>query len=108
MAMLRLARRTGRSDLVRLVASVRSPDDLLYPDELPGPETTIVYTRRPPPSSARPPGRLTAADLPAPVAADTTAYVCGSAGFCNAAGDLLVEAGLPVERIRVERFGPTG
>ncbi len=52
MAMLRLSRRTGRSDLVRLVASVRSPDDLLYSDELPGPETTIVYTRRPPPSSA--------------------------------------------------------
>ena len=48
MAMLRLARRTGRSDLVRLVVSVRSPDDLLYAAELPGPETTIVYTRRRP------------------------------------------------------------
>jgi ferredoxin-NADP reductase len=108
MAMLRLARRTGRSDLVRLVASVRGPDDLLYPDELPGPETTIVFTRRPPPTSTRPPGRLTAGDLPARVAPDATAYVCGSAGFCNAIGDLLVESGLPVERIRVERFGPTG
>ena len=53
-------------------------------------------------------GAADAADLPAPLAPDTTAYVCGSAGFCNAAGDLLVEAGRPVERIRVERFGPTG
>jgi ferredoxin-NADP reductase len=36
MAMLRLARRTGRADLVRVVVSVRSPDDLYYADELPG------------------------------------------------------------------------
>ena len=37
MAMLRLARRTGRTDLVRLVVSVRSPDDLLYADRAPRP-----------------------------------------------------------------------
>ena len=36
MAMLRLARRTGRTDLVRLVVSVRSPDDLFFADELVG------------------------------------------------------------------------
>jgi ferredoxin-NADP reductase len=36
------------------------------------------------------------------------AYVCGSAGFANTASDLLVDVGVPVERIRVERFGPTG
>ena len=52
MAMLRLARRTNRSDLVRVVVSVRSPADLYYADELPGPETTIVYTREAPPSFA--------------------------------------------------------
>ena len=49
MAMLRLARRTGRSDLVRLVVSARSPDDLYYAAELPGPETTVIYTRTNPP-----------------------------------------------------------
>jgi ferredoxin-NADP reductase len=42
MAMLRLARANGRPDLVRLVVSVRSPVDLYYADELPGPESTIV------------------------------------------------------------------
>ncbi len=49
MAMLRLASAAGRSDLLRLVVSVRSPADLYYADELPGPETTIVYdaTRAP-------------------------------------------------------------
>jgi ferredoxin-NADP reductase len=63
MAMLRLARREGRSDLVRLVVSVRRPEDLCYQGELPGPETTVVYTRVAPPAWPRPPGRLTPADL---------------------------------------------
>jgi len=110
MAMLRHARRTGKSDRVRLVVSVRSPAELLYADELPGPETTVVHTREAPAGSTRPPGRITLADLgPALSAVDpvTTAYVCGSAGFCDSVTALLVEAGLPVERIRVERFGPT-
>jgi ferredoxin-NADP reductase len=108
MAMLRLARRSGTADRVRMVVSVRSPEDLLFAAELPGPETTLVFTRVVPPSTMRPPGRLSVADLPPPVSPDTTAYVCGSAGFCNTAGDLLVGLGIPVERIRTERFGPTG
>jgi hypothetical protein len=45
MAMLRLARRNGTANLVRLVVWVRSPEVLYYADELPGPKTTIVYTR---------------------------------------------------------------
>jgi ferredoxin-NADP reductase len=108
MAMLRLARHLGRTDLVRLVVSVRSPEDLYYADELPGPDTTIVYTRAAPPGALRPPGRLQLDDI-APVAnADLTAYVCGSSGFAESASDLLMAAGVPVEHIRVERFGPTG
>jgi len=34
-------------------------------------------------------------------------YVCGSSGFADAASELLVALGVPVDRIRVERFGPT-
>ena len=108
MAMVRLARRTGRSDLVRLVVSVRSPEDLYYRDELPGPETAVVYTRAAPDPSPRPAGRLGAADLSPLVLPDATAYICGSSGFADAASDLLVDLGVPAERIRVERFGPTG
>ncbi len=108
MGMLRHARALGRADLVRLVVSARSPEDLYYASELPGPETTIVYTRSIPPGSPRPAGRLTGADLPVPFAPDAVAYVCGSDGFANAATDLLMEAGLPSAAIRVERFGPTG
>jgi ferredoxin-NADP reductase len=108
MAMLRLARRTGRSDLVRLVVSARTPDDLYYADELPGPETTVVYTREAPPAASRPPARLDGDDLAPALLSDATAYVCGSTGFTNAASELLVDLGVPVERIRVERFGPSG
>jgi ferredoxin-NADP reductase len=112
MSMLRLARRTGRSDLVHLVASVRSPADLYYADELPGPEVTVVYTREAPPADgvdpARPPGRLMASDLAGLVRPDLTAYVCGSARFADAASRLVVDAGVPVDAVRVERFGPTG
>jgi ferredoxin-NADP reductase len=107
MAILRYARATGRSDLVRLVQSVRSPDDLYYRDEMTGPEVTVVYTRAAPPGVERPVGRLTLDDLGAP-AEGVTAYVCGSAGFADAASRVVVDAGVPVERVRVERFGPTG
>jgi ferredoxin-NADP reductase len=110
MAMLRHARRSGTADRIRLVVSVRSPDERLFADELPGPETTVIHTREAPAGSTRPPGRITLADLApavAAVGADATAYVCGSAGFCDSVTVLLAEAGLPVERIRVERFGPT-
>jgi ferredoxin-NADP reductase len=112
MAMLRLARRTGREDRVRLVVSVRGPDDLYYAAELPGPEVAVVYTREAPPGADRPAGRLAAADVAAALgsapAPDLTAYVCGSAGFATHAARLLVDAGLPADHIRVERFGPTG
>ena len=108
MAMLRFARLRSKSDLVRLVVSVRTPEDLYYAGELAGPETSVVYTRAAPAELARPVGRLTAADIASPLLSGTTAYVCGSSGFCDAATDLLAGAGLPLERIRVERFGPTG
>jgi ferredoxin-NADP reductase len=108
MAMLRLARRNGRQDLVRLVVSARSPEDLYYGDELPGPETTIVYSRRSPDGFARPPGRLHRNDVAPALLDGATAYVCGSPAFADAASEVVMGLGIPAERIRVERFGPTG
>jgi len=107
MSMLRLARATPRSPLVRMVASVRRPGDLYYADELLGPETTVVYTREAPNGPGRPVGRLTADDLARIVRPDAWAYVCGSSGFADHASHLLVELGLPIGQIRVERFGAT-
>ena len=107
MAMLRLARRSGRSDLVQLVVSVRSPADLYYADEVPGPETSIIYTRTAPPGDVRAPARLAAGDIPRPLAPGTTTYVCGSPAFADAATEVLVQAAVAPESIRVERFGPS-
>jgi ferredoxin-NADP reductase len=108
MAMLRLARATGRSDLVRLVVSVRTPDDLYYASEVVGPETRVVFTRAAPAGFARPPGRLTPDDLAGLMTTEATAYVCGSPAFCDATTALLTDLGFPVDLIRVERFGDTG
>jgi ferredoxin-NADP reductase len=110
MAMLRLARREGRSDLVRLVVSVRTPDDLYYAAEIAGPEVTVAYTRAAPPGTARPPGRLGPDDLAgaAALGPGAAAYVCGSPAFADHASDLLVASGVGTDRIRVERFGPSG
>jgi ferredoxin-NADP reductase len=105
MAMLRLGRSEGTADRLRVVVSVRSPDDLYYADELPGPETTVVYTRTAPLDAVRPPGRLTAEDLAPFVREGATSYVCGSPAFCDGVTDLLTALAVPVDRIRVERFG---
>jgi ferredoxin-NADP reductase len=107
MSMLRLARRTGHSDAVRVVVSVRAPDDLYYSRELPGPETTVVYTRTAPAGYSRPVARLAEADIPSDFL-DATGYVCGSPAFADAATDLLMGLGVPAMKLRVERFGPSG
>ena len=107
MSMLRLARDLGRPDLVRMVLSVRSMDDLYYREELPGPESCVVYTRSAPAGATREPGRLGREDLVDHLLPDATAYVCGAPGFADAATDHLVAAGVPVECIRVERYGPS-
>jgi ferredoxin-NADP reductase len=108
MAMLRLARATESADLLRLLVSVRTLQDLYYSGEIDGPQTTVVHTRAAPPTSPRPPGHLSMMDVSPVLLPGATAYVCGSAGFTNAAGELLVEAGVSTDNIRVERFGPSG
>ena len=108
MAMLRLARATGRDGLVHLVVSVRTPGDLYYADELLGrDDATILYSRATPPGWERPAGRLRADDVVPHLRDDDTVYVCGSAPFTDAVGDLLLDLGVTPERVRFERFGPS-
>jgi ferredoxin-NADP reductase len=106
MSMLRLARSAGRADLVRLVAAARTPDDLLYAAELPGPEVTIAYSRADGPGE-RLAGRLAASDVEPLVLAGQRTFICGSSGFCESAGRHLVALGVAPTTITVERFGPT-
>ncbi len=108
MAMLRYARQRNATDLLRLIASVRTPEGLYYAHELLGPQTSVIYTRTAAVGQPRPPGRITPADLEPLLLADATVYICGSSPFADAATDAVTTIGVPVERIRVERFGPTG
>jgi len=107
MAMLRHRRRAMPEAEMRLLYSVRGPDDVIYADEL-GEETVVTYTRATPPGWTGHTGRIDA-ELVASLAEPTaTAFVCGSNGFVEAATRLLMEVGVPAERIRTERYGPTG
>ncbi|AWT41477.1 ferredoxin reductase [Streptomyces actuosus] len=106
MSMVRHHRARGLAVPLRLLVSARSPQELIYAGEY-GAETTPVFTRSAP--AGLPVGRLSAAHV-APVVADAPeggweAYVCGSNAFAEHAARLLVEAGQPVDRIRIERFG---
>jgi ferredoxin-NADP reductase len=107
MAILRHRRRTMPELPMRLVYSVRGPDNVIYADEL-GDEALVTYTRGAPADWSGPRGRIDA-DLIAAAGLDAgTAFVCGSNGFVESATRLLLEAGYEPERIRTERFGPTG
>lgn len=107
MAMLRHRRATCPDVPARLLFSVRTPDELLYADEL-GPETTVLYTRRAPADCDRPAGRVGPEDVAAVAFDAGPAYVCGSTGFVEAAARLLVDAGgYTADRILIERYGAT-
>ncbi|MEU3279083.1 ferredoxin reductase [Streptomyces antibioticus] len=106
MSMVRHHRSRGLGIPLRLLVSARTPEDLIYAREY-GPETTPVFTRRAPEGVLV--GRLSEARL-TPLLADPPtdgweAYVCGSNAFAEHVSRLLVAAGQPVERIRIERFG---
>ncbi|WP_399881738.1 ferredoxin reductase [Streptomyces sp. BBFR51] len=106
MSMVRHHRALGLTVPVRLLVSARGPEELIYAREF-GAETTPVFTRSAP--AGTPVGRLSAAHL-APLLAEAPAggweaYVCGSNSFAEHASRLLVAAGQPVDRIRIERFG---
>ncbi|MGW3728090.1 ferredoxin reductase [Streptomyces sp. NPDC000851] len=106
MSMVRHHRAQDLSVPLRLLVSARGPEQLIYAAEY-GPETTPVFTRSAPPGLLV--GRLTAAHV-APLLAERPpggweAYVCGSNAFAEHASRLLVAAGQPVDRIRIERFG---
>jgi len=102
----------------RLVYSVRGPSAAVYATELArrvrddkGLDVAYVYTRAVPDGWPRPPGRLDAVRLGEagwPAQFEPSCYVCGPTGFVEAAADLLVAAGNAPERVKTERFGPSG
>jgi ferredoxin-NADP reductase len=107
MAILRHRRRTMPDLPMRLVYSVRTAADVIYADEL-GDDAQITFTREPPAGWTGHTGRIDAALLADAGFASGMAFVCGSNGFVESASELLLENGFQPERIRTERFGPTG
>jgi ferredoxin-NADP reductase len=118
MAMIRSRRSTHGAAPFRLLYSVREPGAVYYRSELDDSagdffplKVAYAFTRVAPKGW---PGRLGRIDA-ALVAGTTwpsklgpTCYVCGPTSFVESAAGLLVAAGNRPERIRTERFGPTG
>jgi ferredoxin-NADP reductase len=118
MAMVRHRATQGSQIPTHLLSSWRAVEDVIYRDELAGLaarqnglEVTHTLTRHAPPDwrghTRRIDRKLLLEALPAPEARPL-AYVCGPTPMVESVANLLVSLGHAPERIRTERFGPTG
>ncbi len=118
MAMVR-HRAAEESDVpTRLLLSSRSWEDVIYRDELEaltacGDGLDVVHTL----TRSRPPGwtgyarrvdREMLGELAWPADPGALAFVCGPTRFVEGVAAGLVALGYPPERVKTERFGPTG
>jgi ferredoxin-NADP reductase len=118
MAMIRTRASSGSTAPFRLLYSVREPEGVFYRDELQAVSdhdhsvtVEYVYTRTTPKDWPRPAGRIDAAliaNTTWPSSVVPTCYVCGPTSFVESAAGLLTACGNSPDRIRTERFGPTG
>ena len=115
-AMLRHWSAARSSVPTRLIYSSRSLDDLIYRAELlngayGGVDIRIALTRQWPDDWRGHRGRIDGELLEqvawAPRERPLT-YICGPTGFVEAAAQSLVDEGHDPQRVRTERFGPTG
>jgi ferredoxin-NADP reductase len=118
MAMIRHRAAVESDTPMRLLYSAKRLDDLIYHDELEelaargdGFEVSFTLTREQPEGwrgfGGRVDGKLLA-KVAWPAADEPHAFVCGPTGFVEAVATALVQSGLPPERVKTERFGPTG
>ena len=118
MAMIRHRVATGDTTPTRLLYSTRAPDDVFYATELQelnargeGFELINTYTRESPKGwtgYARRIDRAMLGEVVKPFGTDVHAYLCGPTLLVEAVANNLLDLGVPAERIRAERFGPTG
>ena len=118
MAMIRSHASAKSSAPFRLLYSVREPAAAFYRDEL-GKRSendrslalTYVYTRLTPKGWPQPPRRIDAslvAEAAWPSKLAPTCYVCGNTPFVEIVAGLLSACGNGADKIKTERFGPTG
>jgi ferredoxin-NADP reductase len=101
---------------MKLLLSSRSWDDVIYRDELEriaGNGVTVVHTltRTQPPGwtgYARRVDKEMLEEIAPPSADRPLVYVCGPTPFVEAVADALVQLGHAPDRVKTERFGPTG
>lgn len=118
MAMARHRASAGSGVASRLLFSSRGPEDVIYREELErlagardGFDVVHAFTRRQPPGwkgYARRIDEPMLAEVLAPLGASTRAYACGPTALVETVANALVRLGLPPDRIRTERFGPSG
>ena len=118
MAMIRSRASARNTAPFRLLYSVREPAAVFYRDELlalsnhdQAVSLTYAFTRVAPTNWPRPPGRIDAAliaNATWPSNLGATCYVCGPTSFVESAAGLLIASGYSPDKIRTERFGPTG
>jgi ferredoxin-NADP reductase len=118
MAIARHRARSAMSIPARLLFSSRTYDEIIYRQELDslvaagdGFEVIHTLTRQQPPGWTGFSRRIDEAMLAealAPFGSATRAYACGPTALVEVVANSLVRLGLPPDRIRTERFGPTG
>ena len=118
MAMLRHRARAGSRVPTRLLFSSRAFDEIIYREELDrlasagdGLEVVETLTRSQPPGwsgFARRIDERMLADVLEPLGVSARAFVCGPTALVETVADGLVRLGLSGDRVRTERFGPTG
>ena len=118
MAMIRSRASAGSNAPFRLLYSVREPAAVFYRDELRALSDhdhsvglTYTYTRVAPEDWPRVPGRIDPtliASATWPSQHSATCYVCGPTSFVETAARFLTGSGYSPDKIRTERFGPTG
>lgn len=116
-AMLRHHRAVGSTVPVRLLYSARTPDDLIYREELTRLDSEdvidvhVTLTREQPEDwhgYRRRIDRRLLEDVAWPAIERPLVYVCGPTPFVETAANELVALGHDARRIRTERFGPSG
>jgi ferredoxin-NADP reductase len=117
-AMIRSRASAGSTARFRLLYSVREPGAVFYRDELQARSDedravmlTYAYTRAAPKNWLGPLGRIDAALVASTTWSSNlvpTCYVCGPTPFVESAAGFLSACGNRPDKIRTERFGPTG
>lgn len=118
MSMIRHRFAAHASTPMRLLFSSRTPDDIIYAQELDafassqdGFEVFHTLTRQQPPGWKGYSRRIDATmlrEVNNSFGGMSQVYICGPTLLVEAAANALAEIGIPPTQIRTERFGPTG